>query len=160
MDIGSNLRKARNLKGMSQEELANALNVSRQCISLWETDQTLPTLENMQAISNALGFAISVLMGQMPFPNERSVESPEEKEKRILEKRKADARIFTNLALIFSSISCITFLIPVFGLFIAAIGILFSILAKLKESNLKNTFCLILSCVYFFACIITIVEFL
>ncbi len=72
MDVGSNISKARKIRGVSQEDLANSLNVSRQCVSLWENNQTTPTLENMLAISNALQFKVSVLMGQTPFPIESS----------------------------------------------------------------------------------------
>jgi len=47
MTIGEKILKLRKLKKISQEELAEKLYVSRQTVSLWETNQTLPTIENL-----------------------------------------------------------------------------------------------------------------
>lgn len=40
MSLGNNLFKARKKKGLSQEEVAERLGVSRQTISKWETGET------------------------------------------------------------------------------------------------------------------------
>lgn len=42
----------RKKKGLSQEELADKLGVSRQAVSKWESRQSLPDLDNIIAISN------------------------------------------------------------------------------------------------------------
>ena len=42
MNLGTNLYNARKKSGLSQEEVAEKLGVSRQTISKWETDETLP----------------------------------------------------------------------------------------------------------------------
>ena len=47
MTIGERLLKLRKEKNISQEELANALDVSRQTISKWETDQTTPDFDKI-----------------------------------------------------------------------------------------------------------------
>ena len=47
MTIGERLLKLRKEKNISQEELANQLNVSRQTISKWETDQTMPDFDKI-----------------------------------------------------------------------------------------------------------------
>ena len=47
MTIGERLLKLRKEKNISQEELANVLNVSRQTISKWETDQTTPDFDKI-----------------------------------------------------------------------------------------------------------------
>ena len=39
MSIGKNILKLRKLNNLSQEELANKLNVTRQTISKWELDE-------------------------------------------------------------------------------------------------------------------------
>jgi len=49
--LGDNIRKYRKLNNMSQDELAEKLNVTRQSISLWETGQTQPSLENIVALA-------------------------------------------------------------------------------------------------------------
>ena len=47
MTIGERLLKLRKEKNISQEELANVLDVSRQTISKWETDQTNPDFDKI-----------------------------------------------------------------------------------------------------------------
>lgn len=54
-----NLRKENNL---SQEELAEKLCVSRQTISLWETDQTLPTIDNLVRLKEIFGVSIDKIL--------------------------------------------------------------------------------------------------
>ena len=47
MTIGANILELRKLNKMSQEKLAEKMCVTRQTVSLWETDQTLPILDNL-----------------------------------------------------------------------------------------------------------------
>ena len=53
MSLGSSLYHARKKSGLSQENVAEKLGVSRQTISKWETNETLPDLhfENLLLIS-------------------------------------------------------------------------------------------------------------
>src|SRR5699024_5353429 len=44
MSLGSSLYNARKQSGLSKEEVAGKLGVSRQTISKWETDDTLPDI--------------------------------------------------------------------------------------------------------------------
>lgn len=50
--IGFRIKALRNTKGISQEELAEVLNVSRQTISKWESDIVSPDINNIQSLSN------------------------------------------------------------------------------------------------------------
>ena len=47
MDIGNRINQLRKLAGMTQEQLAEKLNVSRQTVSKWEAGTTLPDLESI-----------------------------------------------------------------------------------------------------------------
>jgi len=49
--LSDNIRNYRKINNMSQDELAEKLGVSRQSISLWETGQTQPTIDNIIALS-------------------------------------------------------------------------------------------------------------
>ena len=58
MTVGEKIQKYRKSLGLSQEELGQKLLVSRQTISLWEKDQTVPTIDNLMRLSEI--FEISV----------------------------------------------------------------------------------------------------
>ena len=45
MKIGNKLNQLRKLSGMTQEQLAVKIDVSRQTISKWESDSTSPDLD-------------------------------------------------------------------------------------------------------------------
>lgn len=47
MTIGERLLKLRKERNLSQEEFANVLNVSRQTVSKWETDQSTPDFDKI-----------------------------------------------------------------------------------------------------------------
>lgn len=47
MNLGENLRKLRKENGLSQEQLADSLNISRQAISKWESGKAYPDIENL-----------------------------------------------------------------------------------------------------------------
>ena len=51
MGLGNNLFNARKKKGMSQEAVAEKLGVSRQTISKWETDETLPGIRQSKRLA-------------------------------------------------------------------------------------------------------------
>ena len=50
--ISFRIKALRNTKKISQEELAEVLNVSRQTISKWESDIVSPDINNIQSLSN------------------------------------------------------------------------------------------------------------
>ena len=47
MTLGQNICRLRTERGLSQGDLADALDVSRQSISKWETDASVPELEKL-----------------------------------------------------------------------------------------------------------------
>lgn len=51
MSLGNSLYNARKKSGMSQEEVAEKLGVSRQTISKWELDETLPDIRQSKRLS-------------------------------------------------------------------------------------------------------------
>lgn len=52
MDLGNSLFHARKKSGLSQEEVAEKLGVSRQTISKWETNETLPDVHQAKKMSS------------------------------------------------------------------------------------------------------------
>ena len=51
MSLGNDLFKARKKSGLSQEDVAEKLGVSRQTISKWETDETLPDIRQAKKLA-------------------------------------------------------------------------------------------------------------
>lgn len=62
MNLGNNLYQARKKKGLSQEDAAEKLGVSRQTISKWETDETLPDIRQAKQLSMLYGLSLDELI--------------------------------------------------------------------------------------------------
>ena len=56
--LSEKIKELRKKKGLTQEELANSLNVSRQAITKWESGEGTPDIDNLKNI--ALFFHVSV----------------------------------------------------------------------------------------------------
>ena len=62
MSIGKKIKYLRELKGMTQEELANLLYVSKQAVSKWEKGVTLPDIENIIRLCELFNVDINYLL--------------------------------------------------------------------------------------------------
>jgi len=62
MSLGENIYRLRTEKGMSQGDLAEALSVSRQSVSKWETDGATPDLDKLIKLSQLFGISLDVLV--------------------------------------------------------------------------------------------------
>ncbi|MBR5533589.1 MAG: helix-turn-helix transcriptional regulator [Ruminiclostridium sp.] len=62
MTIGSNIKKLRTGQGMTQDQLAEKLFVTRQTVSNWERGASQPNLEQLEAIAAALGVEVMELL--------------------------------------------------------------------------------------------------
>ena len=60
--IGANIRKCRTSKGMRQEDLAEATNLSTTYIGMVERGEKTPSLETFVSILNALGTSADVVL--------------------------------------------------------------------------------------------------
>ena len=63
MTLGQRIQELRKGLGLSQEELGERMGVSRQAISKWEGDQTIPELDNLIALSRLFGLTVGQLLG-------------------------------------------------------------------------------------------------
>lgn len=62
MTLGESITRLRMQKGWSQGDLADALDVSRQSISKWETDTSVPELEKLLRLSELFGVTLDALV--------------------------------------------------------------------------------------------------
>lgn len=75
--FGDNLYNLRKAKGISQEELAEMLGVSRQAVSKWERNEAYPDTENLIAISKLFGVTLDELINSDNL-RENTADSEEE----------------------------------------------------------------------------------
>ena len=64
MTFGEKLQSLRQKSGMSQDALAEKLNVSRQAVSRWERDETMPETEKVVLIADLFGVTTDYLLRQ------------------------------------------------------------------------------------------------
>lgn len=64
MTFGEKLREARKKAGMTQEQLAEVLSVSRQAVTKWESDKGIPDVENLKFIAKVLNVRIDYLLDE------------------------------------------------------------------------------------------------
>lgn len=62
MEIGSRIREHRSALGLSQDELASRVYVSRQTISSWENDKTYPDVQSLLLLSEIFGTSVDSLI--------------------------------------------------------------------------------------------------
>ena len=62
MTFGEKLQALRKAQGLSQEELAQRINVSRQALSKWESGASVPDTENVIALSRLFGVSTDYLL--------------------------------------------------------------------------------------------------
>ena len=75
MTLGEMISRLRKERGLSQVDLADQLGVSRQSVSKWETDASVPDLDKLVALSRLFGVTLDQLVcGE---GTERNMEPPE-----------------------------------------------------------------------------------
>ncbi len=64
--LGDNLKRLRQSRGLSQEEMAGKLNVVRQTVSKWEKGLSVPDSEMLMEIARQFEIPVSTLLGETP----------------------------------------------------------------------------------------------
>jgi len=117
--IGEKIKELRKAKGISQESLAQALGITFQAISKWETGAAAPDIALLPALASYFGVSIDELFDYNVYENERKVDAvcreaarfrlkdPEKAEKILREGLRqfpADERMLTVLLYVLWSI--------------------------------------------------------
>ncbi len=64
MSFAENLKQIRKERGLTQEELAEIMDVSRQAVSKWEMSEGYPEVEKLLLLSSKLNISLDSLMGE------------------------------------------------------------------------------------------------
>lgn len=86
MELGNNLFKTRKKAGLSQEDVAEKLGVSRQTISKWETDETVPDIYQAKRLANIFNVSLDDLIyldEDLQEIEEKTINLNEKKEERF-----------------------------------------------------------------------------
>ena len=73
MTLGQRIQKGRKEAGLSQEELAEQLGVSRQAVSRWENDNGYPEMEKIIRLSQIYQVSLDYLVGNEQEKSRKSV---------------------------------------------------------------------------------------
>lgn len=135
MNIGldKRLKDAREAKGLSQNYVAEHLNITRQAISKWENGKSMPDLENLIILSTLYEISLDELLGRTPSPEETP--EPQSSSANTPSSPIQEALFLAVIA----SISC---LFPIIGLVIP-IGILVWMKKKKRVYKMVVVLCVI-----------------
>lgn len=74
ISFGKKISEQRKIKGLTQEQVSEKLNVSPQAVSKWENDISFPDITLLRDISNLLDISIDELLGSEKKPETQVVE--------------------------------------------------------------------------------------
>lgn len=99
MDFGTQIKKLRSSRKLTQEQLAQKLNVSRQTISSWENNRNLPDLEMVVRIAKIFTLSLDQLILGDPTMATKLVKDGSEM-------RKIKFTLYTTIIMILAGIGC------------------------------------------------------
>ena len=108
MTLGEKIREARRKCGLSQEQLAEKLSVSRSAIAKWETDKGLPDVGNLKVLARLLSVSVDRLLDESDEADESVIREPYQllaygsgckkvKKDRVVRVKFPDSKIYTLL---------------------------------------------------------------
>ena len=109
MTLGGKIREARRKCGLSQEQLADKMSVSRSAIAKWETDKGLPDVGNLKLLARLLSTSLDRLLDDAEEADESVIREKynliaygpgckKVKKDRVVRERFPNAKIYTLLA--------------------------------------------------------------
>ncbi len=126
MDIGNQIKERRQRLGLSQEELAQRLYVSRVTVSHWETSKTLPDVQSMLLLANIFGTTIDELV-RGDVDEMREMVEKNERRTRTFAVALAAVEVVVITALAVTAVAGRDYLEPVLRLLLAVLVLAFSV---------------------------------
>lgn len=126
MDIGNQIRERRQRLGLSQDELARRLYVSRVTVSHWETSKTLPDVQSMLLLANLFGTTIDELVRGDVDEMREMVEKDEQRTK-VLAAALATVEAIVVTALAVTAVAGREYLEPLLRLLLAVLVLAYSL---------------------------------
>ena len=98
MTLAEKILKLRTARNLSQGDLAEALEVSRQSVSKWETGQSVPDLDKIIKLADLFGVTVDELVREADIPSSGTPEHPNFKNLDFTFPWMADETIWKSLA--------------------------------------------------------------
>jgi len=124
MEIGSKLKNARNEKGLTQEQAAEALGVSRQTISNWENNKSYPDIISVIKMSDIYSVSLDHLLKEEKSMNQTYQEFLAESTNTVKAKRRLEKVVLFSTFLFIWAIALVTFVL-VNGLMTSVFDVIF-----------------------------------
>lgn len=125
MDVGNQIRERRQALGLSQEELAQRLYVSRVTVSHWETGKTLPDVQSMLLLANLFGTTIDELV-RGDVDEMREMVEKNERRTKTFAAALAAVEVVVGTALAVTAVAGRDYLEPVLRLLLAVLVLAFA----------------------------------
>ena len=134
MEIGKKLKEARQMSGLTQENVAEKLNVSRQTISNWETEKFYPDILYVLQLSDLYQISLDELLKGY----ERMIQHLEDSTNVVKSNKKILLAFICNICLLFLFFIFIipiskSYLLTLIGLLVVTNGLFVYQLFKLVE---------------------------
>ena len=136
MNIADRIQHLRKSKGISQEELADKVGVSRQAVSKWESEQSTPDIEKVILLSDYFEVTTDYLLKGIEPVSENIP-------------RKSDARIFSLVASVINFIGLVVAIMiwierqisssVAAGLILMAVGIMIFVIGQFIGENKEQS---------------------
>ena len=136
MNIADRIQHLRKSKGISQEELADKVGVSRQAVSKWESEQSTPDIEKVILLSDYFEVTTDYLLKGIEPVSENIP-------------RKSDARIFSLVASVINFIGLVVAIMiwieeqtsssVAVGLILMAVGIMIFVMGQFLGENKEQS---------------------
>ena len=104
MDLGGTIYRLRTERNLSQGDLAEALGVSRQSVSKWETGGSVPDLDKLVKLSQLFGVSLDELVLDRKPPYEEA--PPQEAPQEVVQRERTPGRKVAGVVLL-----CMAFLV-------------------------------------------------
>jgi len=92
LTIGQTIKKLRKERNLTQEELAEQLNVTFQAISKWENETGMPDISQVVPLARVFGVSTDVLFGTIGANEEEEVRKILENAYRLNEDNEVDSK--------------------------------------------------------------------
>ena len=114
MNLGERLFELRKAKSLTQDEVAEKLNVTRQTVSKWETNQSTPDFDKIVPISELFEIGVEELLTGKKEEKQKKAELQEEKVITKQEAKEKSAKVVSGSIFIYIlAVALIMILVPV-----------------------------------------------